>query len=286
MKIVITTLSIGENYTKDYTLRMIEDVLDKTDIPIYITTDCINIIKDKFGTNERIKIRTIDRSDIKVSLQIGKNPGTNHFNFNMRYLCLEHVMDLDDTIVIFTDCDNSFDWWDDNIVNDFFDKKIIEGYDYFAPRTNLKLKQVVEHFNENCKKDPNFEYLDYDSCTILWEKFYNYDLIDFETNKVSLSNLEGWGFSSIPSEYLVIFYNKNCKLKKMVSKWKWFHDYLCSKEFVWGTWAEGFEIGVSSFVAEFKDFDITYSHPIWCKVFTPNGYKTGVRGGIVHATEL
>ena len=56
MKILITTLSIGENYTRDYTLRMIEDVILLTDVDIYITTDCKNIIIDKFGNLDRIKI--------------------------------------------------------------------------------------------------------------------------------------------------------------------------------------------------------------------------------------
>ena len=36
MRIIITTLSFGENYTKDYTLRMIEDVLSLTDVEMYI----------------------------------------------------------------------------------------------------------------------------------------------------------------------------------------------------------------------------------------------------------
>jgi hypothetical protein len=66
MKILITTLSIGENYTRDYTLRMIEDVILLTDIDIYITTDCKDIIIDKFGDTDRVKIKEINRDDIKV----------------------------------------------------------------------------------------------------------------------------------------------------------------------------------------------------------------------------
>ena len=59
MRILITTLSLGENYTRDYTLRMIEDVLNMSDVDFYVTTDCRHLIDDKFGINDRIKINEI-----------------------------------------------------------------------------------------------------------------------------------------------------------------------------------------------------------------------------------
>ena len=75
------------------------------------------------------------------------------------------------------------------------------------------------------------------------------------------------------------------QLNKMVEQWKWFHDYLNNKDYTYGTWAEGFEIGISCQIAGFNDYDIGYGHPIWSKVFEPNGYKTGKRAGVVHPTE-
>ena len=137
MTILITTLSLGENYTRDYTLRMIEDVLNMSDVDFYVTTDCRHLIDDKFGINDRIKINEITRENLLVSLPIGPNKGSRDFNFNMRCLCLEHVKDIDDAVVIFTDCDNSFDWWDKDEVTNFIKTKFDEGYDYFAPRTGL-----------------------------------------------------------------------------------------------------------------------------------------------------
>jgi hypothetical protein len=71
MRIIITTLSFGENYTKDYTLRMIEDVLSLTDVEMYITTDCRHLIEEKYGNSDRIKYNEIKREDLKVSLPIG-----------------------------------------------------------------------------------------------------------------------------------------------------------------------------------------------------------------------
>ena len=54
MRIILTTLSFGENYTKEYTLRMIEDVLSMSDIEMYITTDNREIIEEKFPKNKRL----------------------------------------------------------------------------------------------------------------------------------------------------------------------------------------------------------------------------------------
>jgi hypothetical protein len=285
MKIIITTLSIGENYTKDYTLRMIDDVLSLTDIDIYITTDCRYLIDDKFGESDRIKINEVDRKNLMVSLPIGPNKAARDFNFNLRHLCLDHVKNIDDCVVIFTDCDNSLDWWDKDSIIDFISKKFEAGYDYFAPRTDYKFKYAIDRYNSVCKKTPNEDVLDYDTCTILWEKFFNYDLVDIEKKEIVEGLNHKWSEASVPTEYLIIFYNNNGKLKKMVEQWKWFHDYLCNRDYVYGTWAEGFEIGVSCLVGGFNPFDISYHHPIWGKMFTPNGYKTGPRAGQVHATE-
>ena len=286
MKILITTLSIGENYTRDYTLRMIEDVISLTDIDIYITTDCKNLITDKFGDTERVKINEINRDDIQVSLPIGPNKAARDFNFNLRHLCLDHVKDIDDCVVIFTDCDNSLDWWDKELIEQFINDKFKEGYDYFAPRADYRFRNAIDKYNTSCRKNPyNNDVLDYDSCTILWEKFFNYDMVDLDKNQIVEGVNHKWAEASIPTEYLIIFYNNNGKLSKMVNQWKWFHDYLCNRDYVHGTWAEGFEIGISCLVADFKPFDISYYHPVWGKMFTPNGYKTGPRGGQVHATE-
>jgi hypothetical protein len=285
MRIIITTLSFGENYTKDYTLRMIEDVLSLTDVDMYITTDCRHLIEEKYGNSDRIKYNEIKREDLKVSLPIGPNKGARDFNFNMRYLCLDHVKDIDDAIIIFTDCDNSFDWWNKEEILNFIKTNFENGYDYFAPRTGLKFKNLISRYNTFCKKNPHTDELDYDLCTIAWHKLFNYDLVDTNINQVVDGENHKWGEASFPSEYLIIFYNNNGKLNKMVEQWKWFYDYLNNKDYTFGTWAEGFEIGVSTLIAGFKDLDISSSHPIWSKVFTPNGYKTGLRAGTVHATE-
>lgn len=285
MKILITTLSLGENYTKDYTLRMIEDILNMSDIDFYVTTDCKDIIIEKFGNNDRIKINEIRREDVVVRLPIGVYKAASDFNFNMRYLCLEHVQDIDDAVVIFTDCDNSFDWWDRGEVESFITNMKENGFDFFGPRSDYKLSNVFHTFQKNCAPKLDTEEFNYDLCTVFWHKLYNFDMIDFENKTIKNYEDHEWLSAGMPTEYLLIFNNTDKKLSKMVSQWKYFHDYLVNRDFTYGTWAEGFEIGISAYVAGFKDFDISFSHPLWSKMFTPNGYKTGPRGGIVHPTE-
>jgi hypothetical protein len=267
MKILLCTLSFGVNYTKDYTLRMIEDVLKMSNIEFYITTDCREIIENNFPNNPRIHITDIKREDLTIRLFTTHTKSGDDFNFNMRYISLLPVTDIDDSIVIFTDCDNSFDWWDENEVLNFINEKYSEGYDFFAPRNDYKWKMFMSNYNTVKIRTDG----------IFWHKIYNYDLD--KTPKPE------WDDAPLPAEYLLIFVNNNGKLKKFTEQWKWFHDYLCNKEYNEGTWAEGFEIGVSSLVAGFKPYDIGWNNPLWSKIFTANGYKTGPRGGIYHATE-
>lgn len=274
MKIVITTLSIGEHYTKNFTLRMIEDVLDKSDVDFYITTDCPEIINEKYSDNQRIKIRIIGINEYPIRLPIGLYKAASDFNFNLRYLCLEHVQDLDNTLIIFTDCDNSFDWWNREMVEDFVNERIQQGFDFYAPRCDYKLKGAMNQFNQNYNPNKEPNYADH---TVIYHKFFNYNLFDNDLQLIPNPNDHEWSQSPIPTEYLVVMYNREDKVKKMVNQWKWFCEFLNSKEYTHGTWAEGFEIGVSSLVGGFNSFDIGFMHPIWSKMFEPNGYKTGKR---------
>lgn len=285
MNVIITTLSLGINYTKDYCLRLIEDVLLLSDCEIYVTTDCSHLIHEKFPNNSRIKIKEINRENLKIRIPIGKTKFSSDFNFNMRYLCLEHVQNVPNSIVIFTDCDNSFNSWDKQKVFDFIQEKKSLGFDFYGPRTDWKFKDIYEIFDQKCKGNPDLIDLNTSDCTMMWHKFFNYDLVNPNTLKVKEGILDELRDSPLPAEYLLIFDNREYKLRKFVEKWKYLHDYLVNKDYSYGTWAEGFEIGVSSNFANFKDFDITFNHPLWSEIFTANGYKTGPRGGIVHATE-
>jgi hypothetical protein len=192
-KIVITMLSLGKNYTKDYTLRMIEDVLKMSDLDIYITTDCAEIIEELYLNHDRIKLNKINREDYKIRLPIGLQKAASDFNFNLRHLCLEPVKDLEDTVVIFTDCDNSFDWYDKTEVIEHLKSVYADGYDFLAPRNTYYWKNFVTEYKGQDKKE----------CGIFWHKIHNYDL-DL--------NDEKWYDAPMPAEYIAIFINNNGKL--------------------------------------------------------------------------
>jgi hypothetical protein len=260
MNVCFVTLSLGENYTRDYTVRLINDVLNRTQHSIYITTDCKSTITDVYGENERIHIKEITRDNLTIRLNTDWGRGyATDFNFNMRYMCLEPVKDLPDTAVIFTDCDNSLDWWDEEIVQEEIRRMGVHGFDFLAPRNSLTLRQFLKNYNQ--VKDTNPQ------DGIFWHKLFNFDLIDNPKPE--------WDEAPLPAEYLLIFINDGVKLNKFYNQWKEMHDYLVERNKTYGTWAEGFEIGVSSLVAGFVPYDINWHHYVWGKAITANGYKVG-----------
>lgn len=278
MKKILTTLSLGETYTRHYTLKLIEDTLNITPLDIYIVTDFRDIIEETYGSNPRIFISDITRDEFKLRIPIGPNKGADDFNFNLRYRALEFVQDLEDTLVIFTDCDNSVDWWDEEKVESFLTQNINQGYDFFGPRTDLKLSSIFNQFKSNSEGfDPITSAHDMEKLTLFWHKFYNYDC--------NVNITQEWLNAPLPAEYMLLFYNTNGKLKKMVEQWKYFFNYLQDKDYSWGTWAEGFEIGISAHIAGFVPKDVGFCHPIWNTFMTPSGYKNGHKGDIQYATE-
>lgn len=261
MKIILVTLSLGEPYTRGYTLRMIEDVLKLSDLEFHITTDCPHVIEEKYKNNDRIKLNYFNLEGIKTKLPIGKTGGATDWNFNLRYKSVETVMDIENAIIIWTDCDNSFDWYDRGQIENYIKQMSQQGYDFFGPRTDWKWKQFYDNYIHNRTRDDE---------GIFWHKIHNYDLIKNPKPE--------WNDAPLPAEYLLVFYNKEKKLKKFYEQWRWFYENLSQRDWVYGTWAEGFEIGVSALVAGFKPYDIGWHHPIFAKMLVANGYKSGHRG--------
>lgn len=260
MNVAITTLSLGVNYTKDYSLKLINDVLIRTKHKIYITTDCRNIIEEMYPNNPRIIINDILRENLTIRLNTDGGTGySTDFNFNMRHICLEPVKNLEETVIIFTDCDNSLDWWSENEIENWLEIMKKNNFDFFAPRNDYKLKDFLEQYNKIKNENPKDG--------IFWHKLYNFNLINEPKPE--------WDNASLPAEYLLIFNGGSEKLGKFYNQWKHMHDQLVNQGWTYGTWAEGFEIGVSALVAGYKSFDIGWHHEIWGKVFTPNGYKIG-----------
>jgi hypothetical protein len=66
----------------------------------------------------------------------------------------------------------------ENFWKKFMSEKLSQGFDFFGPRTDYKLKNVLSTFNEKCLKKNKLNDPNYDDCTIFWHKLYNYDMID------------------------------------------------------------------------------------------------------------
>jgi hypothetical protein len=268
--IYFTTLSLGENYTRDYACNLIADVLEKTDHNFAITTDCPDTIKNRFGDNKKILIDTINRNDFKIRIPIGSaHSYSSDFNFNMRYRCLEQLLHLPDSIVIWTDCDNSLEWWDENEVRAFFDSMYIKEYSFLGPRADYTWETYVNDYLS--RPMTNVEY------GLFWHKILNYDLQDNPHN--------GWNKASLPAEYLLVFLETGDKMIKFYNQFKWFHDYLVNRSYSYGTWAEGFEIGVSALVAGYVPYDIGWNHHILARAIKANGHKAP-DGKPKHGTEF
>lgn len=256
--IYFTTLSLGENYTKDYTIKLIDQVLNKTNHFFALTTDCPTIVRDHYPNNDRILIDTISKKDFKIRLPIGSPEGpATDFNFNMRYRCIEQLLSIEkDFYTIWTDCDNSLEWWDEETVQSFFATTYDSGYDFLAPRNSYKFIDFLIDFKS--KNNPMHG--------IFWHKIFNYDL---DTNP-----RPEWNDAPLPAEYMLVFLNSK-KLTSFYSQFKWFHDYLANKPYTQGTWAEGFEIGVSSLVAGYVPYELGWNHYILSKAIKANGHKVG-----------
>lgn len=257
--IYFTTLSLGQNYTKDYTCKLLDQVLNKTNHFFAVTTDCPETIWDIYGkSNDRILIDIIDRNDFKIRLPIGSPDGpATDFNFNMRYRCLEQLIKLDhDFNVIWTDCDNSLEWWDEQEVQNFFSALLSQGYDFLAPRNEYKFKDFLLDYNS--RNNPFHG--------IFWHKLFNYDLINNPRPE--------WNDASLPAEYMLVFLDSK-KLYNFYSQFKWFYDYLSALPYTQGTWAEGFEIGVSALVAGYKPYELGWNHYIMARAIKANGHKVG-----------
>lgn len=256
--IYFVTLSVGVNYTKEYTLLLIEDILTKTPHKIIITTEVPDIITEKYPNNDRIILNIIDRLKYKVRLPIGEMKYSSDFNFNLRYLCLEPLLNMEDGVVIFTDCDNSLEWWDEDMVQSSISNFLSRGVDFLAPRTEYKFKSFLEEYKNSKTKEMG----------LLWHKYYNYGL--------DKSPKPEWDDAPIPAEYMVIFLCIGDKMRKFYQQWKSMHDYLANKDYTFGTWAEGFEIGVSSLIAGYVPFDIGWHHDIFGRAIIANGHAKGI----------
>jgi len=256
MKYVFNTLSIGENHTRDYTCKLVNDILTKTNHDFLITTDVPNIITDKFDSS-RVKIHEIKKSDYKIRLFTNECKLGSDFNFNLKYLCFEKLIGTDYDYIINTDCDNSVEWFNDDEVDEFLNNEYKDrGYDFFAPRADWLFGGYLQEYYSQDNKQLG----------LMWHKILNYN--------ITLDDYERVKDIPMPAEHVLVIKN-NEKLEKFFNNWKEYHDKLANLEFTHGTWAEGFEIGASAYFAGYKMGNLGWHHSIVSRIVKYNTYKTG-----------
>lgn len=266
--IIFCTLSIGINYTRDYTIQLIEEVLSKTSSRIAITTDEPDIITSKFGYNPRILIEYFDRTKYKIRLPIGPlTNGITHasdFNFNLKYTVLHQLLDVPEKYVFFMDCDDQIVDWNDSEVESVLEQQYSSGITFWAHRcVKDHIGTVLANYISNLS-------LSNPAPTLGWHKVWAYDMIHHHR--------PSWDGAAFPAEHFMILVNEGNKIQTMYTQWKWFHDTLCSLPYTWGTWAEGLEIGISAHVAGYVVSPIPTNI---CSMFVASGHKEGFH----HATD-
>ena len=231
--------------------------MDKTSHSFAIVTDCKKLIIDIFGENERILIDEVNRNDLKIRIPIdSKESHSSDFNFNLKYLCLRQLLDKEDAYIVWTDCDNSLEWWDEDVIQSYFKETLDNGFNFLGCRMLYTWECFIEEYKTKNNKEHG----------IFWHKIFNYDL-DVEN--------KDWYHAPLPAEHIIVFLETGDKLKKYYDQFKWFHDHLVEKGFCYGTWAEGFEMGVAGYIAGYKPCDIGWSHPILSKAIKYNGHAVG-----------
>jgi hypothetical protein len=256
MKYVFNTLSIGENHTRDYTLKLARDILDKTNHDLLVTTDAPEILTNEYSS-PRIKIHKVDRSKLRIRLYTNEALLGSDFNFNLKYLCFEQLIGTDYDFIINTDCDNSVEWFEDGEVDEYLNERLVAGYDFHAPRAEWKVEHLVADWFKNPTPGSN----------IMWHKIVNYGITQ-ESAKPFFN-------ASLPAEHVLVLQNDKTKLEKFYLYWKEMHDHLCALPYTHGTWAEGYEIGVASYKAGYNMCDIGWNHRVIAKMVKYNTYKIG-----------
>lgn len=258
--ILFCTLSVGKNYTKDYTCKLTQDILQNTKCRIAITTDFPDIITSTFPDEPRILLDVFNRSNYKLRLPTDKTHYSHDFNFNVRYTALRQCIGQPEKYIFFTDCDNSLSKWNSENVYAGLSWLSEHGYEFMAPRSSLLLSNVINDYLTNVSptnKTPNS----------FWHKIHAFDLI--------YSPHPEWDNAPVPTEYFFVLANKDNKLNKFYEGWKFMHDWLASLPYTHGTWAEGIEIGIASVMAGYKPYDIGFDHRILDNVIEASGHKVG-----------
>ena len=235
---IFCSLSIGLPYTRDYTIPLIKEILSMTTSRLAITTDQVQFLQAEFPNEPRLILTHFDSSKHKLRLQISPYPdAATDFNFNLKYLVFEPILDAPEPYVVYTDCDNSMIKWEEDVILNRLATEHKLGFTFFAERGGEgALAGIIKEYLRTFLMD--------EPPGLGWHKIWAFDLLHHPRPK--------WENASFPSEHFLILTNKDDMVKKFCLQWKELHDKLVALPYTHGTWAEGVEIGIAAIEAGYK----------------------------------
>lgn len=251
MKILFTLLCIDANQKMyiDASKSLINEILSKTESDILVSTNSDDLLHS-CANNSRILAR--DNISNTNSILRYNDVSNGEFNYNLKHFAFQDIPEHYDAI-IYLDCDIKLEKWTTEAQN--LIQKTIDNYEMGATRTNCVLKDDVSYLNSGI------------SC-LFTHKIMAYKIRETypENDPIYLSKL--------PSEHFLIFKNIPDKIKKFQLEWSNLNNYLQSINGGYGSWGDGFEIGIAAQKAGITNI-VEITHWEWSRVMglTFNGNK-------------
>jgi hypothetical protein len=227
MKVLFTILAIETNndFYLQTVLRLTKEIILNTPHSVLISTNNESFFKSI--KSDRVFVRdNIEKTSILKYRNI-------EFNYNLKYHCF---LDLPENyeVIFYLDGDIKSNFWNeesDNLLN-----TLVSNFDFVATRLECVLKHEVGYLKDLGK-------------CLFEHKIIPYKILEWNENDLLMD-------ASLPSEHFLIFkYNKE-KIQNFANKWRDFNYQLQELDGGYGSWGDGFEIGIS---AKYAKYDSTYN---------------------------
>jgi len=244
MRGVFTLLSVncGNPMYLDATSNLIDEILNRTDFDIILTTNEVIYFSNKI--NNRVIIREINDSSLILKYSAG-------FNYNLKFLSFQNIPEKYDYI-IYLDGDIKLKGWRQESIN--LIERLLENNEVIGTRLDAVLKNEYNYYLDNMSN--TFSH-----------KFDSYEILKYNLNDDIFE-------SRLPSEHFLILKNVPNKIKTFADNWCEMNTFLQNKNGEGGSHCDAFEIGISLRKAELNDmFDMSYGDTVTILGFEFNGNK-------------
>ena len=221
-----------------YGQGIINDVLTFTDHSVRIVTNDLEGFLS-YENDPRVEILYPCLDGLTLEYKSHKYAsGFGGFNYNLKHLCFYKPFDEKYEVVIYSDCDQKLEGWNEEWANESLEACFLNGYDFLAADTNRSLEYSLSNF-ESAGDSKNI------NSDLFANKFIGY--------QIDSSNLpSSWLSAVFPSENFFVIKNNQKKIQAFYESWSSLNDKLQKSEHFSGAHHDGFEIGISAQEASFK----------------------------------